>query len=222
MIDAWNMHGEVMEFLVVDDHALFREGICQALSRIESTVSVHEASTCEQAIECVSSNSDLDLVLLDLHLPDKHGFEALDELTSRYPALPVVILSASNLQVDVKCALAKGAVGYIHKDTTSEIMLNALRVVLAGGIYTPPNMLEHEVLEQHNAPAHDLTARQVQVLVGLKNGQSNKLIAAELELAEATVKMHITAIFKCLGVSNRTQAALEAEKLDLNLLLNPV
>jgi len=211
-----------MEFLVVDDHALFREGICQALSRIEDTVSVHEASTCEQALEFVSSNSDLDLVLLDLHLPGKHGFEALDELTKSYPALPVVILSASNLQVDVKRALDKGAVGFIHKDTTSKIMLNALRMVLAGGIYTPPNMLEHEALAQTNVSINDLTPRQLQVLSGLKNGQSNKLIASDLDLAEATVKMHITAIFKCLGVSNRTQAALEADKLNLNLLLNPV
>ena len=211
-----------MEFLVVDDHALFREGICQALNRMENTVSVHEASTCEQAIECVSTNPALDLVLLDLNLPGKHGFEALDELTTSYPALPVVILSASNLQLDVKRALDKGAVGFIHKDTTSEIMLNALRMVLAGGIYVPPNMLEVEAAEQNNAPAHDLTARQLQVLKLLKNGYSNKLIASNLNLAEATVKMHITAIFKCLGVSNRTQAALEVDKLDLNLSLNPV
>ena len=209
-----------MAFLVVDDHALFREGICQVLSRME--VSILEASNCDQAIELVSANPDIDLVLLDLQLPGKHGFEALDELTASYPALPVVILSASNLQVDVECALDKGAVGFIHKDTTSEIMLNALRMVLAGGIYTPPNMLEHEALAQTNVSINDLTTRQLQVLSGLKNGHSNKLIASDLDLAEATVKMHITAIFKCLGVSNRTQAALEADKLDLNLLLNPV
>lgn len=202
-----------MTFLVVDDHALFREGICQVLSRME--VSILEASNCDQAIELVSTNPDIDLVLLDLQLPGKNGFEALDELTASYPALPVVILSASNLQVDVKCALDKGAVGFIHKDTTSEIMLNALRMVLAGGIYTPPNMLEHEVLEQNNAPAHDLTARQLEVLTLIKNGYSNKLIASNLALAEATVKMHVTAIFKCLGVSNRTQAALEADKSGL-------
>lgn len=211
-----------MKFLVVDDHALFREGICEALKRMDSTVSVFEAATCEQAIEFVSSNSDLDLVLLDLHLPDKHGFEALDELTNSYPALPVVILSASNLQVDVKRALDKGAVGFIHKDTTSEIMLNALRMVLAGGIYTPPNMVEAETPAETNASINDLTPRQRQILISLKNGQSNKIIAAELDLAEATVKMHITAIFKCLGVSNRTQAALEAEKLDLCPSANPL
>lgn len=201
-----------MKFLVVDDHALFREGICQALKRMENTVSIFEASTCEQAIEFVSTNPDLDLVLLDLLLPGKHGFEALDELTTSYPALPVVILSASNLQVDVKRAIKMGAVGFIHKDTTSEIMLNALRMVLAGGIYMPPNMVEHEALAQTNASINDLTARQLQVLTLLKNGHSNKLIASDLNLAEATVKMHVTAIFKCLGVSNRTQAALESEK----------
>lgn len=201
-----------MKFLVVDDHALFREGICQALNRMENTVSVLEASTCEQAIECVSTNPDLDLVLLDLNLPGKHGFDALDELTTSYPALPVVILSASNLQLDVKRALDKGAVGFIHKDTTSKIMLNALRMVLAGGIYVPPNMVEVEASGENSESVKDLSQRQLQVLTLLKKGYSNKLIASDLALAEATVKMHVTAIFKCLGVSNRTQAALESEK----------
>ena len=101
-------------------------------------------------------------------------------------------------------------------------MLNALRMVLAGGIYMPPNMLGHEALEQINVSINDLTPRQLQVLTLLKNVHSNKLIASDLNLAEATVKMHVTAIFKCLGVSNRTQAALEADKLDLSLLPNPV
>ena len=179
-----------MEFLVVDDHALFREGICQALSRIEDTVSIIEASTCEQAIELVSTNPGLDLVLLDLHLPGKNGFEVLNELTNNYPALPVVILSASNLQVDLKRALDMGAVGFIHKDTTSEIMLNALRIVFAGGIYIPPNMLVHEALAPINALTNELTPRQLQVLNLIKNGHSNKVIASDLALAEATVKMH--------------------------------
>ena len=204
-----------MKLLVVDDHGLFREGVCQALSRLEENVSILEASSCDQAIALVSNNSDLDLVLLDLNLPEKNGFKALDEITKDYPALPVVILSASNLRVDVKRALDKGAVGFIHKDTTSDIMINALRMVLAGGIYVPPNMMEHESLAQSDQTSNDLTPRQIQVLAFLANGLSNKVIASDLNLAEATVKMHITAIFKCLGVSNRTQAALEADKLGL-------
>lgn len=204
-----------MKLLVVDDHGLFREGVCQALSRLEENVVIFEASSCDQAIALVANNSDLDLVLLDINLPGKNGFEALDEVTKNYPALPVVILSASNARVDVRRALNKGAVGFIHKDTTSEIMISALRMVLAGGIYVPPNMVEHETLEQIEQAPSDLTARQLQVLLFLANGHSNKVIASDLNLAEATVKMHITAIFKCLGVSNRTQAALEADKLGL-------
>ena len=206
-----------MKLLVVDDHGLFREGVCQALSRLEENVSILEASSCDQAIALVTKNSDLDLVLLDLNLPDKNGFEALDEVTKDYPALPVVILSASNLRVDVKRALDKGAVGFIHKDTTSEIMINALRMVLAGGIYVPPNMMEIETLVQIDQTTNNLTPRQLQVLAFLANGQSNKVIASDLNLAEATIKMHITAIFKSLGVSNRTQAAIEADKLGLIL-----
>ncbi len=204
-----------MKLLVVDDHGLFREGVCQALSRLEENVEVLEASSCDQATGLVANNSDLDLVLLDLNLPEKNGFEALDEITKGFPALPIVILSASNAKVDVKRALNKGAVGFIHKDTTSDIMINALRIVLAGGIYVPPNMVEHEALEQIDQAPNDLTPRQKQVLIFLANGHSNKVIASDLNLAEATVKMHITAIFKCLGVSNRTQAALEADKLGL-------
>ena len=204
-----------MKVLVVDDHGLFREGVCHALSRLEENVSLFEASNCDQAMALAANNPDFDLILLDLNLPGKNGFEALDEIAKDYPAFPVVILSASNSRADVKRALSKGAVGFIHKDTTAEIMINALRMILAGGVYVPPNIVEHEVLEQIDQAPNELTPRQLQVLVFLANGHSNKVIASDLNLAEATVKMHITAIFKCLGVSNRTQAALEADKLGL-------
>jgi DNA-binding NarL/FixJ family response regulator len=127
----------------------------------------------------------------------------------------VVILSASNLRSDVQRALDIGAVGFIHKDITAAVILNAIRMILSGGIYVPPNLMNSPQENNSKKIIQALTPRQRQVLIRLAAGDSNKVIAAEMGLSEATVKMHITAIFKHLGVSNRTQAALEAEKLDL-------
>jgi DNA-binding NarL/FixJ family response regulator len=204
-----------LKLLVVDDHALFREGICHVLLRLQDPINILEASNCKQALLIVSETPDVDLVLLDLNLPDMTGFEALDTLTKNYPALPIVILSASNLRSDIEMAIEKGAVGFIHKDTSSAIMLGALNIILAGGIYVPPYSTQQSPTPPTSLESTELTPRQIEVLKRLSTGDANKVIAAEMNLSEATVKMHITAIFKSLGVSNRTQAALAAEKLGL-------
>lgn len=194
-----------MKILVIDDHALFREGLCYVLRKLGEHVSVFEASHYEHALQQISNNPEMDLVLLDLDLPGKDGFVVLDALTINYPAMPVVILSASDHRRDIKHALGAGARGYILKNTTSSVMLNALRLILSGGVYVPSNTVDDSV--------SDLTPRQLEVLDLLIEGYSNKLIASRLELAEATVKMHVTSIFKGLGVSNRTQAAMMAKEL---------
>ena len=205
-----------MKILIVDDHALFREGLCHVLEGLDESVSIFEASSCDRAIEYVSENPDLDLVLLDLNMPGKDGFAALDTFTKHYPATPVVILSASNQRSDMQRALDAGAMGFIPKDTTGAVMLNALRLILSGGVYLPGGMAQQD--EQNNSSTSVLTPRQLQVLTLLIQGGTNKNIATELELAEATVKMHVTSILKCLGVANRTQAARQAEKLGLCLI----
>ncbi|MDH5257831.1 MAG: response regulator transcription factor [Gammaproteobacteria bacterium] len=208
-----------MKILIVDDHALFREGLCHVLEALEDQVNILEASNYEFAIEYVSNNPDLDLVLLDLHMPDKDGYSVLNTLTEYFPATPVVILSASNLRSDMQCTLDAGAMGFISKDTTSVVMLNALRLVLSGGVYVPTVMVQNQESEQekkqniNNAPF--LTPRQLQVLTLMATGNSNKEIGVQLILAEATVKMHVTSIMKSLGVKNRTQAAMAAGKLGL-------
>jgi DNA-binding NarL/FixJ family response regulator len=209
-----------MKILIVDDHALFREGLLHVLQKLETQVDILEASDYDSALEYVSANHDLDLVLLDLTMPGRDGFAALDTFAKQYPAMPVVILSASNLRSDIQRALDAGAVGYILKESNSAVMLNALKLILAGGIYMPPVMAQEEAMgtESDNAIFAELTPRQIEVLKMLVNGHSNKTIAARLGLAEATVKMHVTAILSRLGVSNRTQAALQAEKMGLNLL----
>lgn len=204
-----------MKILVVDDHALFRDGLSHVLQSLEENVNLLEAPNSDIAIQLVSEHSDLDLVLLDLNMPGKDGFEVLETFTKSYPATPVVILSASTQREDVQRALDAGAVGFIGKDTTSAVMLNALRLIFSGGVYTPPGMAEPQASTQNTGNNLNLTPRQSQVLAILVKGGSNKLIASELNIAEATVKMHITSILKSLGVTNRTQAALATEKLGL-------
>lgn len=203
-----------MKILIVDDHALFREGLCYVLKSLEAQVSILEASNYDSALRCAAENADIDLILLDLHLPGKNGFTILNALIQRYPALPVVIISASNQHSDIQRTIDAGAMGYIPKDTTSAVMLNALRLVLSGGVYVPQRLAQQN--RQHsNNNGPDLTPRQLQVLSLLTQGDSNKEIAFKIDIAEATVKMHITSILKTLGVSNRTQAALAAEKMGL-------
>lgn len=206
-----------MKILVVDDHALFREGLCLVLQELEKPITLLEASDCDQALQYISSNSDLDMVLLDLELPGKDGFEALNCITEQYSSLPVVILSASTQRSNIQRALDSGAMGYIPKSTTSSIMINALKLILAGGIYVPQNMitLDNETSLNKAGNNYGLSPRQVEVLMLLVDGHSNKHIAHELYLSEATIKVHITHILKVLDVKNRTQAAMKAKDLGL-------
>lgn len=209
-----------MKILIVDDHNLFREGLCHILARMDKEVTILEASNCDSAMQYVSSHPDLDLILLDLNLPGKDGFSALSNLSEKYPALPVVILSASNQRSDMQRALDSGAMGYIPKETSSSIMLNALQIIMSGGIYIPSNMAQlNNVNETDKVATHfNLTPRQTEVLALLVDGSSNKKIAQELSLTESTVKVHITSIFKAMNVKNRTQAAMAAERHQLNTL----
>jgi len=211
-----------MKILVIDDHALFREGLSHVLDALDEQVNILEASDYERALKRAAENPDLDLVLLDLNLPGKNGFTALDSFARDYPALPVVILSASNERRDIQRALDEGAMGYIPKETTSTVMLGALKLILAGGVYIPPNLAQSNksAIQDNINNSLNLTPRQLDVLALLVQGLSNKDIATQLGLSEATIKMHITSIFKGLGVSNRTQAAMAAEKLGLGPILN--
>lgn len=208
-----------MKILIVDDHALFREGLCHILRELEKQITILEAHDHDQALKHISTNPDIDMVLLDLELPGKDGFMTLRRITQQYSALPVVILSASKQHSDIQQALNSGAMGYITKDTTSVIMLSAIQLVLSGGIYIPKNItqLNHKTSFNKAKNIYGLTPRKIEVLTLLIGGHSNKYIAQELQLAEATIKVHITSILKALGVSNRTQAAMKAKKLGLAL-----
>lgn len=194
-----------MKILIADDHPIFRSGLRAVVSQLDDTIKVIEAENHTQAFDSIAAHGDFALVLYDLGMPDTDGLAAMARLIVRYPALPVVVLSASDDRGDMQSALDHGAVGYIEKSTPPAVMLSALRLVLSGGIYVPPTLVRQS---QSMQAGDQLTQRQSEVLAGVVEGKSNKVIAAELGLSEATVKAHITALFKRLNVANRTQAAL--------------
>jgi len=217
-----------LKVLVVDDHPLIRQALHVVLKQLDADLQVLEAANCPDALALAEANGDLDLVLLDIHLPGVSGLDALQSFRERVPAVPVVVISASEDPDDVTRALDSGAMGYIPKTQSSQVMISALRLVLAGGVYLPSEMMRRSPAaigsRQHN-PAQSstgyrdigLTERQAQVLALLIQGKPNKLICRDLDLAEGTVKIHITAILKALKVSNRTQAVIEVSRLGLKL-----
>jgi DNA-binding NarL/FixJ family response regulator len=197
-----------MKILIVDDHALFREGLCHVLEGLGGSVCIIEAANYGSAFDVLAVHQDLDLMLLDLNIPGKDGFSILDAASKDYPALPIAVLSASSDRGDVERVMKTSAMGYIHKNTTSKVMLGAVRLILDGGLYTPPSSIFSEPVPSNDQGIGSLTPRQREVHSMLVWGASNKEIATELNLAEATIKMHVTSIFKALRVKNRTQAAL--------------
>ena len=201
-----------MKILIVDDHALFRDGLSLLLSSLADNVLVIEAVDSVSAFEALSKHPDIDFMLLDLNIPGKDGFYVLEAMNKEYPTVPVAVLSASARQEDVDRVMETSAVGYIHKNTPSKLLLGAVQLMLAGGLYTPPIATLSEVTVNANSEVA-ITGRQLEVLALLVGGDSNKQIAEKLGIAEATIKMHVTAIFKALNVKNRTQAALAGQAL---------
>jgi DNA-binding NarL/FixJ family response regulator len=219
-----------MKVLVVDDHALIRDALARVLASLVPDVIVLEAAEPQAAFETTEREPDLDLVLLDLALPGMDGITALQSLRAKHPAISVVVISATADRESVKRALDCGAMGFIPKSSSNEVLKNALRLVLAGGVYVPPEILGRgDVSLPAQLPVHapttsrctpaeiGLTERQAQILALMMKGESNKLICRELDLAESTVKNQITAILKALNVTSRTQAVLAVSKLGLAL-----
>ena len=205
-----------MKVLLVDDHVLIREAVRGVLKELDRDATILEAVDCRQATRLVQENPDLELVLLDLNLPDRDGFSVLAELRKSQPAVSLVVLSAFHDRENVMRALDLGALGFIPKSAAREVMVQALRLVFAGGIYIPPEALARtEAKEQAPAPMYPispadlgLTERQMDVLALMMQGKSNKAISRTLDVAEPTVKHHVTAILKALKVANRTEAVL--------------
>jgi len=211
-----------VKILVADDHALIREALRHLLTQLDPSVVVEESPDCDSARSLAKDNPELDLLLLDITLPGGGGLPLLSELHREHPMLPVVMLSAAEDAGTVRDALARGAVGFIPKSSSNEVMLGALRLVLSGGRYIPIEALGDDggaAGEPALASGDDLklTDRQRQVLALIAKGDSNKQICRELGLAEATVKMHISAILRALKVTSRAQAIVAVNRLGLDL-----
>ena len=201
-----------MKILLVDDHQLFLSGIRHILKELGPDTRLLEATTGATALERVSDHRDIDLVLLDLALPDMDGLQLLKQLHQQDPLLPVVVVSASEHPADVSRSLDQGALGFIPKSADSSTLLDALRKSLNGETCVPgnPGKLQHS---QTALP--QLTERQMDVLRLMAKGLPNKRIAEQLELAENTVKVHVRSLLRVLEVSNRTACVQTAERLGI-------
>lgn len=208
-----------MKILLADDHVLFREGVRMVLEGLDEDNAVIEASDFSQALALVRRTPDLDLAMVDLSMPGLDGFSGLQTLRRVAPNLAVMVLSASEDAHDVRRALDCGARGYITKSSGSQLMLEGIRMVLAGGRFISPQAsmatLDGAYEAMDESVLAKLTPRQLDVLSMVQKGKSNKEIARDLDIAEITVKLHVTAILRVLEVDNRTQAAIVAKTLGL-------
>jgi DNA-binding NarL/FixJ family response regulator len=204
-----------MKILLVDDHMLIRQATRGVLRKVRRDAVMIEASSGAEAMRIVAEQPDIDLVLLDLALPDRDGFSAFVELRERYPALGIAVLSASQDPAKVRRALELGARGYIPKSAQGGVIINALRLILSGGIYVPPEILAAEGSsgETQSPKNLGLSDRQMDVLALMMQGKNNKMICRTLGLAEPTVKNNVTAILRALKATSRTEAVVIANNL---------
>lgn len=220
-----------MKVLLVDDHTLFREGMALLLAPLAQALSTVSAGSCEEAFEVLAREPDVGLVLMDLGLPGLSGLGGIAAIRERFPATPVVALSSADDKATVLAALDAGAMGFIPKSSTSSVMIGALKLILAKGIYLPPStFLAAEALGARLTQAAPrladsqralrpgdlgLSSRQAQVLFRILQGKPAKVISRELDLAAGTTKAHTSAVLRALNVTTRTQAVVAAGRLGL-------
>ena len=212
-----------MKILLVDDHVLIRDALRGVLAELQREAQILDAADSGSAFDAIETNPDVQMIVLDLNLPDRGGFDVLAEVRERYPAIGVVVLSGNQDRASVHAALDLGALGFIPKSAQREVMLSAFNLIFAGGIYIPPQILERSPSSPGTAPRNarqraadlGLTERQMAVLALMMQGKSNKVICRDLDLAEPTVKNHVTAILKALKAKNRTEAVIAAGALGL-------
>jgi DNA-binding NarL/FixJ family response regulator len=205
--------------MIVDDHALVRRGMAHVVRECFEEAEVVEAGTAQEAVSAMESDP-LDLSLVDVRMPDTDGLDLLHTLRTRWPDMPVIMLTTFDHANYVRRALAEGAAGYLLKDATPDDLEQAIKVALSGGgnVLSPrviQNLFEsmdesNDDRDTHRRPASALTQRETDILALLSEGRSNRDISRALFLSEKTVKAHLAAIFRKLGVSNRTQAAMAA------------
>jgi len=217
-----------MKILVADDHRLIREGLKPLLARLADAVAIVEAWDAQSLALAVQEHADLDLALVDLDMPGMQGPATIGRLRTGYPTLPIVVVSGFTERSGIEQLLALGTSGFIPKSSSIDVTLQAIRLVLAGGQYLPPQLLgavpaaaaapaaatpPPEARLAAGVPASSLSARQQQVLALLATGLPNKAIARELGVSPGTIKAHLVQIFRVLGVHNRVSAVIAARNL---------
>lgn len=199
-----------MKILAIDDHELVREGLRHVLQMLGDDVQILQSDNAQQAFMRLIAHRDLDLILLDYHLPDMTGLEMLQELGRRAPEVPVLMISGmANAQL-MRQVLTAGAAGFISKSSPSDLLLKAIKVVLDGGIYTPEDLrdLEGLIVDGVMPKRASLSRTQERVFRCMIDGMSNRDIAHKLDIGEETVKSHVSSILRYFDVQNRTQAVL--------------
>jgi len=220
---------EALKVLIVDAHPLMRDGLANVLTGLSERVEVLQADSLEGALAALDTHPDTALVLLDLIMPDGDGTSVLERVREAHPEIPIVVVSGTTDHATVTAAIRSGAMGFISKRSAPPVLLGALRLVLAGEVYVPPEVLRTQLLtpprrgpstvaDHARGGKHlDLTKRQLDVLALLVQGKPNKVICRELGLAEGTVKAHTAAIFRALRVSNRTEAGFAVSYLGIQV-----
>jgi DNA-binding NarL/FixJ family response regulator len=206
-------------FVIADDHPLFRGALREAVSGLFEHVEIGEAGSFEDVAKLLEGGGEVDLILLDLNMPGVRGFSGLMYLRAQYPSVPIVVVSANDDPTVIRRCMDLGTSGFIPKTLGIEEMRAAIKRVLEGGVWTPPDvdLSAGADTETANLMARlaSLTPQQVRVLMMLSEGLLNKQIAYELSVSEATVKAHVSAILQKLGVESRTQAVITAAKIEL-------
>ena len=209
----------MITLLIADDHPLYRDALRGALSLSLPALTLKEAGDLNTTVD-ILNNEDIDLLLLDLHMPSSNDLFGLLHIRKLFPELPVAVVSGTEDTTLISKIISVGALGFIPKTASAQDIANAVEAILDGDVWLPDNLSEDvdEVNEEFSELADkvaSLTPSQYKVLCYMRDGLLNKQIGFNLDIAEATVKAHVTAIFKKLGINNRTQAVLIASQLEL-------
>jgi DNA-binding NarL/FixJ family response regulator len=204
-----------MNILIIDDHRIFSAGLEFLLDGISENNNITTEVSCEDVLSNKDSMMAPDLILLDYNLRNTYGEQSLTLIKDTFPASIVVIISSEESHGIIHSMIEGGAAGYIPKSSEPKLLEHALNLVLAGGVYLPPQAFDTLGRRIQTSGAKSLTERQEQVLRGAVAGKTNKVIANELDIAEGTVKSHLSSAYECMGVSNRTEAVLVAAKFGI-------
>ena len=214
-----NKSGDIVKahILIADDHDLYRDGLKAHIQQIfgDEDVRLQEACNYGEAAAIIQENPNFDICLMDLNMP---GPPSLKELITRYPGLPIIVISATDKITDMQSCFDIGVMGFVPKSEPAAVIIKAIELVMAGGLYVPSVFIngQQQAPSKERSPLNDLTPRQQQVLGLIEEGCSNKEIAREMNLAESTVKSHLAVILKTFNVKNRTQAVVFAQNLRNN------